>query len=158
AESKEIVMKVWVVSPLALFVLVALAVERPRAVHAAPTSAHDPKAVKAPDTPAGRQLIGWLGALNTGKPETVQRFITENCSKEVLARGTAKQRAVGGIKLCLDNGGTPDLVRVERSAANELVALVQFPVTESWLRVSLKVAPEPPHTVTLWTVASFTPP
>jgi hypothetical protein len=49
---------------LALSVLAALA------------GADDPKAaVKTPDTPAGRLLAGWLGALGTGKPEAIQRFI-----------------------------------------------------------------------------------
>ena len=51
----------------------------------------------------------------------------------------------------------PELARFERSSAHELVALARFPVTESWLRVSVKVAPEPPHTVTEWTVASHPP-
>ena len=117
--------------------------------------ATDPKAtVKTPDTPAGRLLAGWLGALGTGKPEALQRFFTANFSKDVLARGTARQRAAGGIRLSQENGGTPELARIERSSAHELVALVQFPVTEAWLRVSVKVAPEPPHTVTQWIVAS----
>src|SRR5262249_50666127 len=111
-------------------------------VLAALAGADDPKAaVKTPDTPAGRVLAGWLGALGTGKPEAVQRFITEHFSKDVLSRGTAQQRAAGGIRLCQDNGGVPELARIERSSAHELVALVRFPVTESWLRVSVKVAP-----------------
>ena len=140
-------MKARLMTVLALSVLTALA------------GADDPKAaVKTPDTPAGRLLAGWLGALGTGKPEALQRFITENYSKDVLARGTAQQRAAGGIRLYQDNGGAPELARIERSSAHELVALARFPVTESWLRVSVKVAPEPPHTVTQWTVASHPPP
>jgi len=121
--------------------------------------ADDPKAaVKTPDTPAGHLLAGWLGALGTGKPEALQRFFTENFSKDVLARGTAKQRAAGGLRLCQENGGTPELARIERSSAHELIALVRFPVTESSLLISVKLAPEPPHTVTQWTVASQRPP
>ena len=140
-------MKARLMTVLALSVLAALA------------GADDPKAaVKMPDTPAGRLLAGWLGALGTGKPEALQRFITENYSEDVLARGTAQQRAAGGIRLYQENGGAPELARIEHSSAHELVALVQFPVTESWLRVSVKVAPEPPHTVTQWTVASHRPP
>ena len=58
-------MKARLMTALALSVLAALA------------GADDPKdAVKAPDTPAGRLLAGWLGALGTGKPEALQRFIT----------------------------------------------------------------------------------
>src|SRR4029077_16302674 len=141
------VMKARLMTVLALSVLAALA------------GADDPKAaVKTPDTPAGRLLAGWLGALRTGKPEALQRFITENFSKDVLARGTAQQRAAGGIRLYQENGGAPELARIEPSAAHESVALARFPVTESWLRVSVKVAPEPPHTVTQWTVASHPPP
>jgi CubicO group peptidase (beta-lactamase class C family) len=140
-------MKARLVTVLALLVLPALA------------DADDPKApVKMPDTPTGRLLGGWLEALSTGKPETLRRFFTENYSKDVLALGTAQQRATGGIRLCQENGGTPELAGIERSAAHELVALVRFPVTESWLRVSVNVAPEPPHTVTQWTVASNSPP
>jgi len=141
-----------------LLTLVALVVVAP-AVHAAPAGADELKAaVKTPDTSAGRLLAGWLGALGTGKPEVLQRFFTENFSKDVLARGTAQQRAAGGLRLCQDNGGTPELARIERSSAHKLDALVRFPVTESWLRVSVKIAPEPPHTVTQWTVASHPPP
>ena len=140
-------MKARLMTVLALSVLTPLA------------GADDPKdAVKTPDTPAGRLLAGWLGALGTGKPEAVQRFMTENYSKDVLARGSAQQRAAGGIRLYQINGGAPELARIERSSAHELVALARFPVTESWLRVSVKVAPEPPHTVTQWTVASHPPP
>src|SRR5262249_39303972 len=140
-------MKARLMTVLALSVLTPLA------------GADDPKAaVKMPDTPAGRLLAGWLGALGTGKPEAVQRFLTENYSKDVLARGSAQQRAAGGIQLCQENGGVPELARIESSSAHELVALVQFPATESSLRVSVKVAPEPPHTVTQWTVASHSPP
>jgi CubicO group peptidase (beta-lactamase class C family) len=147
-----------------LSVHAAPAVHAAPSVHATPPGADDPQAaVKAPDTPAGRQFAGWLGALGTGKPEALQRFFTENFSKGVLARGTAKQRAAGGLRLAQENGGTPELARIERSSAHELVALIRFPVTEAWLRVSVKVAPEPPHTVTphtvtQWTVASQPPP
>ncbi len=127
-------------------------------VLAAMANADDPQAaVKSPDTPAGRVLSGWLSALGTGKSEAVQQFLAENFSKDVLSRGTAQQRAAGGIRLCQDNGGAPELAGIDRSSAHELVALVQFPVTESWLRVSVKVAPEPPHTVMEWTVASHSP-
>ena len=81
--------------------------------------ADDPKdAVKAPDTPAGRLLAGWLGALGTGKPEVLQRFLTENYSKDVLALGSAQQRAAGGIRLSQSNGGAPELARIERSSAH----------------------------------------
>src|SRR5262249_54189997 len=91
-------------------------------------------------------------------PEAVRRFIDENYSKDVLDRGSAQQRAAGGIRLFRTNGGAPELAGIERSSAHELVALARFPVTESWLRVSINVAPQPPHTVTQWTVASHPPP
>src|SRR4051794_27184911 len=104
--------------------------------------ADDPKdAVKTPDTPAGRLIAGWLGALGRGEPEGLQRFITEHYSKDVLAVGSAQQRAEGGIRLYQINGGAPEVAKIEGYSAHELVALVRFPVTESWLRVSVKVAP-----------------
>src|SRR3954453_24108102 len=140
-------MKARLMTVLALSVLTPLA------------GADDPKAaVKTPDTPAVLPLAGWLGALGTGAPEALQRFISENYSKLELARGPAQQRAAGGIRLSQINGGAPELARIERSSAHELVALARFPVNESWLRVSVEVAPEPPHTVTQWTVASNPPP
>ena len=56
-------MKARLMTVLALSVLTPLA------------GADDPKdAVKTPDTPAGRLLAGWLGALGTGKPEALQRL------------------------------------------------------------------------------------
>ena len=82
-------MKAPLMTGLVLFVLTPLA------------GADNPKdAVKAPDTPAGRVLAGWLGALGTGKPEGLQRFFTENYSQDVLALGSAPQRAEGGLRLC----------------------------------------------------------
>jgi CubicO group peptidase (beta-lactamase class C family) len=142
-----------------LMAVLALSVVAAPSVHVALAGADDAQAaVKTPDTPAGRVVAGWLGALGTGKPEVVQRFLAANLSQDVLARGTARQRAAGGIRLCQENGGAPELVRTERSSAHELVALVRFPVTESCLRVSVKVAPAPPHTVTQWAVGSLTPP
>ena len=126
---------------------------------AALAGADEPKAaVQTPGTPAGGILAGWLKALGTGKPDAVQRFIAENYSDDVLARASAQQRAAGGIRLCQINGGAPELARIESSSAHELVALLQFPATESWFRVSVKVAPEPPHTVTQWSVDSHSPP
>jgi CubicO group peptidase (beta-lactamase class C family) len=118
----------------------------------------DSKAVVTmPDTPAGRLLAGWLGALGTGKPEVLQQFLAENYSKDVLAVASAEQRAAGGMRLVQVNGGAPELAQIERSSEHELVALVQFPVTEGWLRVSVTVAAEPPYTVMQWTVATHTP-
>ena len=109
-------MKARLVTVLALSVLIPTA------------RADDPKdAVKTPDTPAGRLLAGWLGALGKGEPEALQRFITENYSKDVLARGSAQQRAAGGIQLYQINGGAPELAGIERSSAHELVALVRSP-------------------------------
>src|SRR3954451_16237144 len=103
-----------------------------------PAGADDPKtAVKTPDTPAGRLLAGWLGALGTGETEALQRFIAENYSKDVLARGSAQQRGAGRVRLSQTHGGTPEMSRMERSSTHELVARRRFPVTESWLRVSV---------------------
>src|SRR6478735_3013264 len=91
-----------------------------------PAGADDPKdAVKTPDTPAGRLLAGWLGALGTGEPEALRQFITVHYSEDVLARGSAQQRAAGGIRLCRDNGGAPELARIERSSTHELVTLAR---------------------------------
>lgn len=96
--------------------------------------ANDPKAAtKLPDTPAGRRIAGCLDVLGTGKPEALQQYISEHYSQDVLAAGSAQQRAAGGTRLYRINGGAPELVRIERSTDHELVALVQFRVTEAWL-------------------------
>ena len=73
-------MKARLMTVLALSVLTPLA------------GADDPKdAVKMPDTPAGRMLAGWLGALGTGKPETLER-LTILCSHSRNARTTPLHR------------------------------------------------------------------
>src|SRR5262245_65659335 len=106
-------MKARLMTVLALSVLTPLA------------AADDPKdAVKTPDTPAGRLLAGWLGARGTGKPEALQRFLTENYSKDVLALGSAQQRAAGGMRLSQINGGATELARIARASAHALSALV----------------------------------
>src|SRR3954447_24243822 len=101
-------MKARLMTVLALSVLTPLA------------GADDPKdAAKTPDTPAGRLLAGTLDSLDTDEPEALQRFISENYSKDVLARGSAQQRAAGGIRLAQINGGAPGPARIERSLAHE---------------------------------------
>lgn len=100
---------------------------------------------KAPDTPAGSQLAECLRAYNTGETEVVRRFIQEHYAQSVLARKGAANEHLAGFNMVYGDNGPLRLVRIEKSADDEIVALVEAPRTESWLRISLKVESTPPH-------------
>lgn len=98
----------------------------------------------APETPAGRQLAGFLRAYNTGEPGILRKFIAEHFDREALAKRPADERAstiVATFKITRQL----NLYRVERSTDYEVKALCQSEVTEAWFSLTLQVAPRPPH-------------
>jgi CubicO group peptidase (beta-lactamase class C family) len=98
-----------------------------------------------PDTPAGQRLAAWLQALNTGDHTTIRDFIQHNYSEAALAELSAEARASWDANVLYNDTRGLTLVRVERSADQEITALTQAKLTDEWLRVAIKVAAEPPH-------------
>jgi CubicO group peptidase (beta-lactamase class C family) len=100
---------------------------------------------KVPDTPAGRQLAGWLRAYNSGQVQEARRFIREHYARSAQqGKGEAARQLEGFNRLYGDNGPLT-LVRVEKATDEEVVAVLRSPLTEAWLRLTLRVEPKPPH-------------
>src|SRR5262245_23274900 len=110
-----------------------------------PAAGEEPK---LPDTPAGRQLAGWLRAYNSGQVEDARRFIREQYAPSALEGKDGADRPLRGFNMVYGDNGPLRLARLEKSADDEAVALLQSPLTESWLRVGVQVEPKPPHGIT----------
>jgi D-alanyl-D-alanine carboxypeptidase len=95
-----------------------------------------------PDTPAGRQLAGWVAAFNAPTVDSLRRFLAEHApgaaGKPMLevTPGTAGFRAqTGGFAL----------QKVESSTPTQLAALLQERGSDQVARFTIEVAPTPPH-------------
>jgi hypothetical protein len=124
-----------------------------------PARADDPKkqAPNLPDTPAGKQFAAWLKAHNSGDREALGRFVTATYAKSALKRD-AVERRLAALRMIYDDNRELVLKKVERSADHEVEALVQSPLTESWLLVGLKLEAEAPHGITEVSIRFTEPP
>jgi CubicO group peptidase (beta-lactamase class C family) len=113
-----------------------------------------------PDTPAGRRLLEWLAAFNSGDFETASAFQRDSVDLEppTLPDGShppnwpppdlARTLAIQDVLMQPQTGGF-DLHAVsdQRSSDDEIVAVLQARLTEVWDEVTLRVRPEPPNRV-----------
>jgi hypothetical protein len=122
----------------------------PAALPAASTSA------ALADTPAGRQLEGWLQAFNSGQRQALLDYHQRHFPY------AAASADVGNIdsehRLSQGTGGF-DVRRIEKSESARLVVLLQERNSPQHARVTLRVSPEPPHAVTSFRIGPVpTPP
>lgn len=94
-----------------------------------------------PDTPVGKQFAGWFKAINSGDFGQLRDFHTQSAPAN---RGEERTRQ--DVAFARDSGGL-NLHKIEKSEAHEIAALVQTKLTDRWLRVEMRVAPEPPHAI-----------
>lgn len=97
-----------------------------------------------PQTPAGRQLAGFLRAYNTGEINSLHKFIAEHFDKTALEKRSADERASTSAATFKITRRL-NLHRIERSTDYEVDALCQSEVTEAWFSITIQVAPQPPH-------------
>jgi CubicO group peptidase (beta-lactamase class C family) len=97
---------------------------------------------RLPDTPAGMQLAAWLAAYNSGDVDTVRRFVGEHYAASPKGMPARRLEVFNRI---YSNNGPLQVVKVEKDGPGEVVALTCSPVTESYLRLTAKVEPKPPH-------------
>lgn len=102
-----------------------------------------------PDTPAGRQLAGFLEAFNTGDANLMRRFIAGHFDKNSLAKQSAEEQAKGVAPAYAMTRGLT-LRAITRSTDFEISALVQSKLTESWWGLTIPVSAEPPHGIIDW--------
>ena len=93
-------------------------------------TAKDAAVVAIPDTPAGRQMTGWLKALNSGDPKMMRAF-------HAGAGERADRRAQQDARF-YNQGHGLELRKIELSTDDEIVVLAQARLTEAWYRVSIK--------------------
>jgi CubicO group peptidase (beta-lactamase class C family) len=104
---------------------------------------HSPTTVTLPDTPAGRQFAAWLAAFNSGKRETMRRFIEDHFDKPPNGSLPAGELADHDMVTFRETGGL--LVRkVVSSTPAAVTALVEGRQTGYWMRVQFYVKAQPP--------------
>ena len=93
-----------------------------------------------PDTPAGRQLGGWLAAFNSGNRDSLQRFYEQHYPA-----------AVGRVDQMLnfhERTGGFNFMKVSESAPNRIVAYVKERASDQFATATLDVDSAPPHRIT----------
>jgi len=108
-------------------------------VVAALVSPHSSRA-QLPDTPAGRQLSGWLAAFNSGNRDTVRSFYEQHYPS-----------AVGRVDQMLsfrDRTGGFNFIKVSESAPNRIVVYVKERASDQFATATLDVDTAPPHYMT----------
>lgn len=100
-----------------------------------------------PDTPAGKQLAASLKAYNSGDLEKERHFITRHFALAALKKQPV-ERHLDGFRMVYHDNRTLELVKIEKTTDHEIEAVFRSPLTESWLRVSLKVEKDAPHLIT----------
>jgi CubicO group peptidase (beta-lactamase class C family) len=96
-----------------------------------------------PETPASRQLVGYLRAYNTGELDVVHKFIAEHFDKTALEKRSAGERAATSVAT-FNITRRLNLYSLTRSTDYEVEALCQSEVTEAWFSLTIQVAPQSP--------------
>src|SRR5581483_215842 len=93
-----------------------------------------------PDTPAARQLSGWLAAFNSGDREVILKFLQGNYPQRVaqIDQMMRFQSQVGGF----------DFKKVEESTPTRLTGIVKEHNSDAFARFEINVDPAEPHRIT----------
>ena len=94
-----------------------------------------------PDTPAARQLRGWLAAYNSSDRATIQSFV-----EKVMPPGTPSNFVEQTIQMRSQFGGF-DFQRVEESTPVRFVALAHARTSGQSLRITVEVEDAEPHRI-----------
>ena len=101
------------------------------------------KRVTIPETPAGRQFAAWLAAFNSGKLETMRRFIDGHFDRPPTGPLPADEMAAHDMTTFRETGGF--IVRkIVASSPAALTAFVEGRLTGYWVRVQFYVKAQPP--------------
>lgn len=98
-----------------------------------------------PESPAGRKLADWLGALNSGKVERLRKFYADQLSPRTNPDPNLIDRpAEGDFGFFRETRGL-DVRKVIAASPTELQAFAQARLTGAWTRLDLAVNPQPPY-------------
>ena len=101
--------------------------------------------VKPPDTPAGKQLAGWLRAYNSGQVETARQFIQQHYAPSLLQEKDGLKRHLSAFNMVYGDNGPLELVRIDKSADHEVEAVLRSPAADAGLKVTIRVEDKSPH-------------
>ena len=101
---------------------------------------------KAPDTPAGQTLAGWIHAVNSGDRETMRAFHLAHSDQSDAGRARADRHA-GMDEMLYKRSGGIDLVRVVRATDTEIEAEIAGRGDGGLLAVTFTVSAAPPHVI-----------
>jgi D-alanyl-D-alanine carboxypeptidase len=93
----------------------------------------------ATETPAGRQLAGWLAAYDGADWDAYLKFLQTNFA--VQPRGAFKDPAFR------DRTGGYDLKKIESETPTEVTALIQERANDGFCRLTLEAEPGEPHRI-----------
>jgi CubicO group peptidase (beta-lactamase class C family) len=101
-----------------------------------------------PDTPAGRRLAEWIGAVNRGDAPATEDF---------LRTAFMAPRDPAGMRGLREQSGGFDLDRVQEFTATRIVALLKARVGGEPAQLTLEVEADEPHRITSIGVRPVTP-
>jgi len=102
-----------------------------------------------PDTPPGRQLTGWLSAINGGDRAAMQQFLQDHMSWATIEQGLAIRNQSGGY----------DVKRVETSSDTQLVVLAQERgPAKQFARLTVSLTPGEPDKIAAMRIQPAQPP
>jgi CubicO group peptidase (beta-lactamase class C family) len=113
---------------------------------ALPTPTVDAKArdENPPDTPAGRRLVEWLAAFNTGDLAMMKAFVESSYDPDALKeRGVDDRLEAMGFVFQDTQGLTFE--KVDSATDTEIKAVATIQDSDDRVVLTLKVAPQPPH-------------
>ena len=93
-----------------------------------------------PDTPAGRELAGWLAVFNSGNRDSLHSFYEQHFPS-AIAR-------VDQMMNFHERTGGFDFIKVSESAPNRIVAYVKEHASDQFATATLDVDSGPPHHIT----------
>jgi D-alanyl-D-alanine carboxypeptidase len=109
-----------------------------------------------PDTPAGRQLAGWLQAFNSPRAAALGPFVEVNVL--TASRGRLLEASPATLDFRERTGGF-DFRRAEESTPTRLSALVQERGSDQMARLTIEVQPDASHRITALSIGAVpTPP
>jgi D-alanyl-D-alanine carboxypeptidase len=105
--------------------------------------AHDAES-QLPNTPAGRQLAGWLGAFNSNDRDTLQHFLDINASPA----GSGLLKPGPDFSSFRAQTGGFEFRKAEESTPTHLSALMQERASDQVARLTIDVDTAEPHRIT----------
>ena len=101
---------------------------------------------RLPDTPAGRQLAGWLQAFNSGDAETLRKYLSANLSSDAVRATSVADRVERNLFVYEDTGGLI-ISDVVTSSPQQIAVIARMKKKERRVRVMLEVTDSNPRAI-----------